>query len=245
MRKSRGDKRSELGPDDIARITELYGDFTETKQSKIFPNEHFGYRRIVVERPRRYRYHVTDDAIELVQANKYFEALIEPPKGAKDLEAALAAGERNQRAVLAALDSIRAVEATDPKDFDKHLKKALKAEAADVPAQLVKAIVAAAAEQDDDAPAETDSKGNPLPDSDLRDNENVPLVEDIDDYVEREVLPYVPDAWVDRDKTKVGYEIPFTREFYEYVPPRPLEEIDAEIETLEQEILALLNEVRR
>ena len=92
-------------------------------------------------------------------------------------------GSGNQQAVLAALDAIRAFETTDPKDFEKHLKKALKAEGADVPAQLVKAIVAAAAERDEDAPAETDSKGNPVPDSDLRDNENVPLVEDIDEYV--------------------------------------------------------------
>ena len=72
-------------------------------------------------------------------------------------------------------------------------------------------------------------QGHPLPDPDLRDNENVPLSEDIDDYMKREVLPHVPDAWVDDTKTKIGYEIPFTRHFYRYTPPRPLAEIDADI----------------
>ena len=65
----------------------------------------------------------------------------------------------------------------------------------------------------------------------------------IDDYIRDEVLPYVPDAWVDYDRTKIGYEIPLTRHFYKYVPPRPLEEIDAEIKALEEEIQRLLNEV--
>ena len=105
--------------------------------------------------------------------------------------------------------------------------------------------------------------GHQEPDPDLRDNENVPLpampvswVEDpterfatleyctaVDDYMRDEVLPHVPDAWVDYDKTKVGYEIPLTRHFYKYVPPRPLEEIDAEIKALEDEIQRLLAEV--
>ena len=109
----------------------------------------------------------------------------------------------------------------------------------------------------------TDRKGNPEADPELRDNENVPLppvpvefIEDpterfetleyrtaIDDYMRDEVLPYVPDAWVDYDKTKIGYEIPLTRHFYKYVPPRPLEEIDAEIKVLEDEIQRLLTEV--
>ena len=115
-----------------------------------------------------------------------------------------------------------------------------------------------------DAEPILDAKGNRKPDPDLRDRENVPLEglpvpwtsdpklrlesepyrKAIDAYVESEVLPWVPDAWVDHTKTKLGYEIPFTREFYVYTPPRPLEEINAEIETLESEILDLLREVQ-
>jgi type I restriction enzyme M protein len=80
-------------------------------------------------------------------------------------------------------------------------------------------------------------------DTQLRDFENVPLKQDIDDYFRREVLPHVPDAWMDRSKDKVGYEINFNRHFYRYQPPRPLEAIDAELKKAEDEILRLLNEV--
>jgi type I restriction enzyme M protein len=73
----------------------------------------------------------------------------------------------------------------------------------------------------------------------------VPLAEDIHDYSAREVLPHVPDAWIDESKTKIGYEIPFTRHFYVYTPPRPLAEIDAELRDLESQIQALLSEVTR
>ncbi|MFB6557157.1 SAM-dependent DNA methyltransferase, partial [Streptomyces sp. NPDC056405] len=86
-------------------------------------------------------------------------------------------------------------------------------------------------------------KGQPEPDGELRDYENVPLGEDVEEYLKREVLPHVPDAWIDHTKTKIGYEIPFTRHFYVYVPPRPLAEIDAELKALEAEIQGLLGEV--
>ncbi|MDN5852361.1 MAG: SAM-dependent DNA methyltransferase, partial [Actinomycetia bacterium] len=85
--------------------------------------------------------------------------------------------------------------------------------------------------------------GKVLPDPDLRDYENVPLGEGIEEYFQREVIPHVPDAWIDHDKTKVGYEIPFTRHFYVYTPPRPLAEIDAELRELEEQIQKLLGEV--
>ena len=81
------------------------------------------------------------------------------------------------------------------------------------------------------------------PDADLRDFENVPLKDDIDAYFEREVRPHVPDAWMDRAKDKVGYEINFNRHFYKYTPPRPLEVIDAELKRAEEEIMRLLREV--
>ncbi|MHB1545040.1 MAG: type I restriction-modification system subunit M [bacterium] len=86
-------------------------------------------------------------------------------------------------------------------------------------------------------------KGKPMPDTGLRDTENVPLKEDIQTYFKREVLPHVPDAWIDHDKTKVGYEIPFNRYFYKYIPPRPLEEIDADLKAVSGEIMALLQEI--
>jgi type I restriction enzyme M protein len=92
---------------------------------------------------------------------------------------------------------------------------------------------------------ERDRKGQPKPDASLRDTENVPLKEDVREYFAREVLPHVPDAWIDEGKTKVGYEIPFTRHFYTYTPPRPLEAIDRDLRELSREIMDLLAEVTR
>ena len=149
MRKSLGSKRKELSEEDIARIVQLYGDFAENEQSKIFDNEDFGYATITVERPKR-----------------------------------------NEQGEI-----------------------------------------------------ETDRKGKALADANLRDTENVPLKESIEAYFQREVLPHVPEAWIDESKTKIGYEIPFNRYFYIYTPPRKLEEIDSELKQLSSEIMALLSEV--
>ena len=88
-------------------------------------------------------------------------------------------------------------------------------------------------------------KGKPEADSSLRDTENVPLKEDIKEYFKREVLPFAPDAWIDEKKSKVGYEIPFTRYFYKYEAPRPSAEIMAEILELEKELSGSLEEVFR
>lgn len=104
-------------------------------------------------------------------------------------------------------------------------------------------MLSALGERDEKADACVDAKGNPEPDADLRDTESVPLKEDIEAYFQREVLPHVSDAWVDHNKTKIGYEIPLNRHFYVYEPPRPLELIEGEIRGLEAEILGLLAEV--
>ncbi len=108
-----------------------------------------------------------------------------------------------------------------------------------------KAVLAALGERDPDAEVCLDRRGNLEPDPELRDTENVPLGEEIDDYMKREVLPHVPDAWVDHSKTKIGYEIPLNRHFYVYEPPRPLEEIEEDIQSLETEIVGLLGEIGR
>ena len=108
-----------------------------------------------------------------------------------------------------------------------------------------KAVLSALGERDPNAEVCRDRRGNPEPDTELRDTETVPLSEDVDAYIAREVLPHVPDAWVDPSKTKVGYEIPLNRHFYVYEPPRPLEEIESDLQTLEQEIAGLLSDVVR
>lgn len=85
--------------------------------------------------------------------------------------------------------------------------------------------------------------GSPEPDADMRDTENVPLKENVQTYFDREVLPHAPDAWIDHDKTRRGYEIPFTRNFYKFEPPRPLVEIDADLRRLSIEIQEMLREI--
>ncbi|MBU3587922.1 SAM-dependent DNA methyltransferase [Polynucleobacter sp. 31A-FELB] len=153
MRKNLGSKRKELSDSDIKTIGNLYFNFKETKESKIFEGNDFGYTSITVERPLR-------DASGMVVLSS---------KGK--------------------------------------------------------------------------TKGKPQSDADLRDTENVPLKENIQEYFKREVLPHAPDAWIDESKSKVGYEIPFTRHFYEYKPPRELNEIDAELKLVISEIQFLLSEV--
>lgn len=159
--------------------------------------------------------------------------------------------ESTKEAVLAAAESLPGKKFTNRDAFTKVLNKALKAADMKVGAPVKKAILAALSERDEDADVCTDQDGNPEPDSELRDHELVPLSEDWQEYVEREVKPFVPDAWVDTSYTdaqdgeigRVGYEINFNRYFYKYVPTRPLEEIDSEMKQLEAEIANLLKEV--
>ena len=107
----------------------------------------------------------------------------------------------------------------------------------------LKAVLAALGERDETAEICRDRDGQPEPDADLRDTETVPLKESIEEHFKREVLPHVPDAWIDHSKTKVGYELPLNRHFYRYEPPRPLEVIETDVKTLETEILGLLKEL--
>ena len=245
MRKSLGEKRKEISSDQIDGIVGFYGDFAEGEKVKIFPNEAFGFLRITVERPLRLRWEVTDETIATAFATKAIQKL------SADTQTEL--GELLK-------DELGETFSTQ-KDLKATFKDAVGVLELGAPAQKV--LWSALAVRDENAPIVTDRHGNPEPDPELRDNENVPLPampvsfeEDptsrfatlpyrtaVDDYMREEVLPYVPDAWVDRDKTRIGYEIPLTRHFYKYVPPRPLPEIDAEIKALENEIRRLLDEV--
>jgi type I restriction enzyme M protein len=247
MRKSLGEKRKEISPGQIAEVARLYGDFEQGEKVKILPNEAFGFLRITVERPLRLRWEVSDETIPRALAGKAVQKLPEPVRAALKelLEEHRGAEFATERELVDLLGSATA---------DLGLAKAAR-----------KAVWAGLAVRDEEAPVITDSKGNPKPDPELRDQESVPLPpgaipyeEDpadrfsslqcrtaIDDHMRDEVLPYAPDAWVDYENTKIGYEIPLTRRFYEYVPPRPLAEIDAEIKALEDEIQRILEQVQQ
>ena len=244
MRKSLGDKRKELGEDDIRHLTQAYANFTPGDQVKIFDNEDFGFQRITVERPLRLNFQASPERIERLQEEAAWKNLLTTKKKGEKGEQESAEGGTLQAMIMEVLGTFDSSVLYQSRDeFEKLLKKRAKALDINLSASLRKAILSALSERDETARLCTNSKGEPEPDTALRDYENVPLKENIDEYMAREVLPHVSDAWVDHDKTKIGYEIPFTRHFYVYEPPRPLEVIEAEIRELESEIQGMLAEV--
>ena len=218
MRKSLGSKRKYLTDEQINEVVKIYGDMAQSKESKIFNTTDFGYRRITVERPLQISYYPQDEAkLEALQVDSAWEKL----------------DNDTQSNILDALSSM-SDKITSKTQFDKQIQSKVK-----VTASNLKLLQKHLSEHDEEAEL-VKEKGNYVANSDLRDYENIPLSEDIKEYFEREVKPHVPLAWIDEKKTDdkdskvgvVGYEIPFNRHFYEYVPPRDLEEIDAELETL-------------
>ena len=243
MRKSLGNKRNEFAPEHIREITEIYGAFAASKHSKIFVNEDFGFRKITVDRPLRLSFQASAERIARLDGESAFQSLATSRKKGDKGRHEIEAGERTQEAIRSALRSLDPERVyVDRKDFLRDLKKVLDDAGVGVSASIRRAVVSALGERDDKARLCT-SKGAPEPDTDLRDTENVPLKESVEAYFDREVRPFVPDAWIDEERTKIGYEIPFTRHFYEYRPLRPLEEIAGEIRELEEEIEGMLEEV--
>jgi len=246
MRKSLGNKRHEVCDDQRDDITRRYGTLKEGDHIRVFDNEDFGYRRITVERPLKLNFAVTEERLSRVKGAKPFINLAtsKKRKDTKTAQAEIAEGIKLQKAILSALESLDLKNVVkNREEFVGMMSGAFKEAGIKVPAALFKAILMALAERDETADICTDSKGNLEPDPELRDYENVPLKEDVDEYMKREVLPHVPDAWVDESKTKIGYEINFNRYFYKYTPPRPLEEIEVDLKAIEEEIADMLAEV--
>ncbi len=244
MRKSLGNKRNEITEEQIKEITRIYGEFKENEYCKIFDNEDFGYQKIVVERPLRLNFQVTEERINNLYNETAFNNLAKSKKkgeaGLKEIEE----GKKLQQQIIEILKTMDSnIVYKNRDEFTKILKKAFKDSDIKLNNTLLKAILSALSERDETADICVDSKGNPEPDPELRDTENVPLKEDIHEYFQREVKPHVPDAWIDESKTKIGYEIPFTRHFYKYQPLRPSEEIMKEIIELEKSISEKLKKV--
>jgi len=244
MRKSLGNKRNEITEEQIKEITRIYGEFKENEYCKIFDNEDFGYQKIVIERPLRLNFQVTEERINNLYNETAFSNLAKSKKkgtaGLKEIEK----GRKLQQQIIETLKTMDSTILYKNRDeFTKVLKKAFKDSDIKLDSALLKAILSAISEKDETADICVDSNGNPEPDPDLRDTENVPLKEDIYEYFKREVKPHVPDAWIDETKTKIGYEIPFTRHFYKYQPLRPSEEIMREIIELEKSISEKLKKV--
>ena len=268
MRRSLGNKRNELSAEQIADLTRIHGSFNhgETRDitdedpvtheprtrprvvSKVFSNDDFGYRKITVERPLRLNFAAVAERIARLEDEKAFANLAKSKKQADAAhDAEVANGQARQQAIRDTLATLAETTGgavlTDRDVFIARLRAAAEAHSLRLRAPERKAVLSALGERDPDAPPCEGPDGHPEPDTSLRDTETVPHSEDIDAYMDREVRPHVPDAWVDESKTKTGYEIPFNRHFYVYEPPRPLNEIEADLRTLEIEIAQLLAEV--
>ncbi|EMV3979170.1 N-6 DNA methylase, partial [Escherichia coli] len=223
MQKSLGSKRKELTEAQIDEIVNQYTRYQPSANVKLFKTSDFGYRRITVEKPLKLAFYPRDlDRRVALLADKDWSKY-------GDLE------------LLAALDAM------DDKYLSREkFKKALPK----VSAAQFKLLIKHLSETDENAEV-CKAKGKPEPDASLRDYENVPLSESVETYFTREVLPYIPDAWIDIEKTDpydgqvglVGYEIPFNRYFYQYQSPRSLEEIDRDLDEVSREIMVLLAEV--
>ncbi|MGO4103383.1 N-6 DNA methylase [Leifsonia sp. YAF41] len=232
MKKGLGSKRNKLGAADIAEIVRRYGAFEKSKTSKIFDREAFFYRTITVERPLRLNWALTPERLASARDVKSLAKI--------DLDwNALADRVVTERGEVACRES-----ATDLPAFTKQVKAFLTGAGVTLTTAQLKAFIAALSERDDTAPVVTDGNGKPEVDSSLRDTENVPWNEDIHEYFAREVAPFATDAWINESKTKDGCEISFTRHFYEYVPPRPLEDIDRDLDAVLGRIRARLEQVR-
>ena len=265
LRKSLGAKRREIPFEKKEEILALLGSFEdgatrrlrddgeerEVVVSRIYPTTHFGFRKITVERPLRLDFQATPERIARLEGERAFASLaVSRKKGAaraKDEEA----GRAEQAAIRKLLESLPDQLYLDRAEFEAVLGKAARKAGLKLAAPIKKAILSALSERNEKAEVCRDKDGHPEPDPELRDTESVPLSESVETFFEREVKPHVPDAWIDETRRDaqdgevgiVGYEINFNRYFYEYRPPRPLEEIEADIQTVEKEIVAMLREV--
>lgn len=231
-RKALGNKRNDIPESAIQEITRLYGDFAESEISKIFDNWDFGFTKITVERPLRYNYSTAEERIQ---------RLSEPDV----LDDMRGFGEYNPPYKLwqQALRTIDQAKVFDNRTaFYNEVKHAM--DLAGLSEYMVDfGIVEQFCREEDDTSEIVLKRGKPVPSTAKRDTENVPLKEDIQTYFEREVLPFDPDAWIDEKKSKVGYEIPFTRYFYNYEAPKPSAEIMREILAIEAELEGALKEI--
>ncbi|CAN5617981.1 class I SAM-dependent DNA methyltransferase [soil metagenome] len=270
MKKSLGNKRRKIGdpktgrpedardPDHIGDLTRLFGNFRDGEAltftldsvakelviSKVFDNDDFGFHKITVERPLQLNFQASADRIARLDEESGFAALATSNKKHEELRLKeIAAGQERQEEIRCVLRALGDRLYTDRAVFLPALQAHLKKQSLRLDPAELKAVLSALSERDETAEICRDRAGKSEPDADLRDTESVPLKESIHEYFKREVLPHVPDAWIDESRTKVGYEIPLNRHFYRYEPPRPLEAIESDIKQLEGEILGLLKEV--
>ena len=265
MRRSLGDKRRQITPEKAEDILKLLVDYRDgdtrlvTKDgsqeeavvSRVFPTSHFGYRKITVERPLRLNFLASQDRIARLEEERGFQSLAKSKKRGYAADQEEEQGLRLQKKLRNLLYELPETTVLDRKVFEAMLDDALKKAELKLSAPAKRAVLSALSERDENAAACLDRNDEPEPDPELRDTERVPLAERVEEFFEREVLPHVPNAWIDESKRDskdgqvgvVGYEINFNRHFYRYTPPRPLEDIERDIQAIEADIVRMLGEV--
>ena len=265
MPRSLGDKRRQIpqerardileildvGRDGETRPTVADGRAEKAVISRVFPTAHFGFRKITVERPLRLNFQATPERIARLENERGFQNLVKSRKRGYAADQEATRGRRLQESVRKLLNTLPETVVKDRKAFEGILDDAAKRAEIKLSAPVRKAILNALGERDPTAAVCQDKDGNPEPDPELRDTERVPLAEEVNAYFAREVKPHVPDAWIDESKRDakdgavgiVGYEINFNRYFYRYSPPRPLANIEADIRSIEEDIVRMLGEV--
>ncbi len=247
---------------DTRRITKD-GKEEEVVVSRIFPTTHFGFRKITVERPLKLNFQATSERIARLDDEKGFQNLAESKKKGAAGEKERAEGREMQDSIRALLRGLPDTLFKNREEFERALREKARKAGLKLPAPVEKAILSALSDRDESAAICRDKEGDPEPDPELRDTESVPLPDGDDPadadgvpasvrtFFDREVRPHMPDAWIDTAKRDprdgrvgiIGYEINFNRYFYRYTPPRPLEEIEADIRAIERDIVRMLAEV--
>jgi len=232
MRKSLGNKRNLIGEQNRKDIVKLYSMFEPDENYIDFDNEDFGFYKITVERPLRLDYSTAEDRLEELKN----------PDAIYNLHI----GEKSESFYIKMMSALRRIDQSkvflNAEEFSNAIEKEFDKDDLNMQHTFC-CLLEFLSKHNDKADIIYDKKGKKIVDTSLRDTETIPFKEDIYEYFKREVLPHVPDAWIDESKTKIGYEIPFTRHFYKFTPLRPSEEIMAEIKELEAKISENLKEV--
>ena len=265
MRRSLGDKRRQITPEKAQDILKLLVDYRDgdtrvvTKDgsqeevvvSRVFPTSHFGFRKITVERPLRLNFLASPERMARLEEERGFQSLTKSKKRGYAASQEETQGLRLQGALRDLLNDLPETTVPDRKAFEGMLDDALKKAELKLPAPAKRAVLNALSERDETAANCRGRNGEREPDPELRDTERVPLAETVEAFFDREVQPHIPDAWIDESKRDlkdgqvgiVGYEINFNRHFYRYTPPRPLEDIERDIQAIEVGIMRLLGDV--
>lgn len=251
LRKNLGDKRYEISDENSKEVLAHYTENKNSDKVKIFNTTDFAYRQITIQRPLRLKFEINDEAMELLKNHKEFLNDVPSKKKGEKGDTENKAWQKLRDAIYEILENMRGPIIVSRAKFLAKFENELKKRNLQITKRTIKVIWQQIGERDEEAEICLDDNGKPEADNELKDYEHVPWGMDINEYFDKEVKPYAPDAWIDEsvcDKKDrkvgiVGYEIPFARFFYKYEEPRKIEEIEKEIKVTESEVQKLFKKL--